>query len=595
MSAAETPGQREQAARGPPAESYGPGPGETTNTQAFHSTDMSQTQQTPRSGQRQGTLEGPRVQGPPGGYFGDIEQGASDIYGGFESGAKDVITAVGTGGQEVGKIISTGKGESLNSATNNYLNEDIGLGTGSQTATAGAGIIGYSTPGVAIVKGIGEYNSPITQRVFDIGAGTLSIAPVIGEAAGLTDAGSIGGRIISTLGNPIVRTGIGAGFSATGAAVTGGSPTQIGESAAIGGGVSYFGGELLGRLQTSPVRAPPVAGAETTTIENDTGLGTITEQVVGHHPVDITNFVQDFEGNFPTKGPGMFESEQAPPAVPPSKAAPPSDYAGGIGFGNPGGIRDEIGAGYGPQGGSEVTPGTYKAFEYQTPGTSDISNPGGMSGGGGTRDFGSGGYPGQRGNTIQEQEYIQYPPGSSPPSQSFEVQRYLDLNTTTTPGQAVQGFPIAIGLGAGSTTGLAVGSASALQQGQQAIQQSSIQNQSISVSAAQGFSQGLGSAAGVVSVQQFGLGQSSATSASQSQQQNTGLASLTSEGFGLGQPFPGGDFNSSNYPFPGFSLRTPLPERRTKGKKNQDYAFGVNKNPVGNLLTLGTKYEKIQF
>ena len=592
----------------------------------------------------------------PSGIFGDIEIGAADIYGAFSTGAKDVITGAGVAGRETGSLISTGKFEPINQATAQYLNESVyGLPSGNVTAQVGSGLLSYSTPGVAIIKGVGEYNSSPYQRAFDIGVGALSIAPFVGEAAGVSiAAGSTGGRLIATLGNPFVRTGLGAGLSATGAAVSGGNLEQIGEAGLIGGGISYFGGEFaqgvggkinaaaaqgqealnlqeigLVRIGTeqgadvlgtpeqaqqlglevgqpsiaSPGRAPyvsgtntvaigsetenvyasteqaqnlginpgptfgqkialgftggfnaqplPVGGAETTTIENDTGIGTITEELVGAQPVNLQDYVQDFEGfkptqNIPTGGEPQPTADQI--------AFQQSPFTSSIGK-------------------APSTPFEYGP-ETTSPGKIN-TGPSGRGSGGLPGGFSNPGRGGQTSFTINA-----YPPGVIAPG--FRTGA-LSFEPSTSSGYSsdafARGFPEVSSLSTFQTPPMGTGFSV---QSLQTQQQSSSQKQNAfpitsQISATQ---------------QDFQQEPSQIQLVQQAQvsQQQTSQVELLSEAFAF-SPVPTGFGPTENgpYPFHGLSLRTPVPERRQSSSKKNAYGFGVNKNPVGNLLTLGTK------
>src|SRR5208283_3886457 len=149
-------------------------------------------------------------------------------------------------GQQLGHWLTTGKVESLQASTTQYLNQNVIFGTGKQTAAVGANIISYSTPGVPILKGIGDYQASTYQRLFDVSVGILSVAPVVGEAAGLIRFSELGvplttgAKVLTNLGNPLVRTGLGAGISALGTVASGNTNLEdIGAAAVLGGALSY--------------------------------------------------------------------------------------------------------------------------------------------------------------------------------------------------------------------------------------------------------------------------------------------------------------------------------------------------------------------
>lgn len=618
-----------------------------------------------------------RVQNPssgpkPTGIFGDIEIGAATVYGAFNTGAKDVLTAVGTGGREIGALAVTGKLEPPSQATAQYLYESpLGvLPTGQTVSGAGATILAYDVPGFAIVKGVGEYNASGYQRAFDIGVGALSIAPIVGSAAGLTEAGSAGAGALSTLGNPAVRTGLGAGLSATGAAISGGNPQQIGEAAVIGGGFSYFGGEFAQGIG-GRINAAATAGAEAAQLENvglvrigtepgadvvatpqqaqnlglevgtpsaafpskapfigpgQVAIGSTEETVyasveqaqnlgIGSGPTFTQRLALAFTGGVelppvPAGGAGLerimgIGSRGEPLGIPPGANAtgqgletdlpvetqPPVDLANLVqDFEGPSPTKNiptggQIGPtqemiDYGvspfkePIGGSTTgRPLTGGDFGIQTIQKETQGNVG-PSGGGGAGPGYTGNYGGGGGVT---ETTFSYPQNASVP----QGPRLAALSAGGYPTGAEafsigQGYPqvgdFASYLGTPQRTGFEAG----VQQAQSQQQQ---QAQIPSVSFA--------------TQQQQATGQSSISLQSFSLQQQQGQSQIAIEESGFFGAFPEPVTSRGQpYPFPGFSLRTPIPDKRLQGSKKNSYAFGLNKNPVGNLLTLGTKAEK---
>ena len=531
----------------------------------------------------------------PAGFLGDLEQGAGSLYDDFTSGVKDVVTAAGVGGTEIGTAFTTGRFESINSATNQYLTRNVGLGTGADTAAFGSQIISYTTPGVAIVKGIGEYNASPEQRLFDIGVGVLGVAPIVGEAAGLTEAGSLGGKLFTTLGNPFIRTGLGAGISAAGSAASGGSITQDIEAGALGGGFSYFGGAILSRIGESAVagrtsqilfegdqgtgptymqrfsmaitgwtslKAPPVVGVESTesgAAIQGTGVNVTSfpgsGSVYGTGRLSGSGFdFADFEGSSPVRGTGRFELEQPPP-VPPASTSAMTEHITDMPYASNFDTQTDIKLGTAATNTDFSGSGNYREGEsfFNNNGPSGASGTGGITG----RGAGS--------NLSYEQQQLRYPPGTSFDTTQFRM--LYEEGALSTPSFAFKtGFPTITPLvSSASTSSLTQQQGAKVNTGQTSVQslsQGSLSDTLLSQQSVQAQSS--------VSVQ-------SQQQQTQTQQQQITALSIANPSFLFGEPAEpgqkfGGAFPIGIFPFGSGNGR--------KAARKKNFAFGERLNPI---------------